>query len=256
MQQDTDARLAGKRALLAGAGARMGRATALLFAQEGARVAVMARTAANSEQTAELITTAGGDAIAIAGDAASPDAAANAVDRVVAEWGGLDVLYYGAGGFFEPDRQLADLDAEFWHRALANNLDGLYHLVQRARPQLRDGGSIVTIAASFSVRQEGNPAYGAAKGGLIGFSQSLARELFGEGIRVNCIASGLIRAALADGPVRPVTGLGRRGAPADIAHAAAFLASDEASWVTGQVLAVDGGIDIGGRPLWEHERQR
>ena len=117
------------------------------------------------------------------------------------------------------------------------------------------GGSIVTVAASFSVRQEGNPAYGAAKGGVIGLSQNLAREFFESNIRVNCIAAGLFRGRLGDGRIGPAAAtLSRTGHPQDIGYAALYLASDEAGWVTGQTLAVDGGVDVGTRPLWQHER--
>ena len=117
------------------------------------------------------------------------------------------------------------------------------------------GGAIVTIAASFSVRQEANPAYGAAKGGVIGLSQNLARELYADNIRVNCIAAGLFRGRFGEGKVSPAAPtLSRTGHPQDIAYAALYLASDEAGWVTGQTLAVDGGVDAGTRPLWEYER--
>ena len=177
-----------------------------------------------------------------------------AVNTIVERWGGLDILYYGAGGFFTPAKEFANVDEGFWHLAWSNTLDGLYNVAQATRPHLRGGGAIVTVAASFSVRQEGNPAYGAAKGGVIGFSQSLAKELYGDDIRVNCIGSGLIRAPLAEGDIEPVTGLARTGRPEDIAYAALYLASNEAGWVTGQVLNIDGGVDVGARPLWEFER--
>jgi 3-oxoacyl-[acyl-carrier protein] reductase len=94
-------------------------------------------------------------------------------------------------------------------------------------------------------QQAGNSSYGAAKGGVIGLSQSLANEFYADDIRVNCIGSGLLRKPLAEGPVKPVTGLARTG----------YLTSDEAGWVTGQVLNVDGGVDVGTRPLWEYERK-
>ena len=86
-------------------------------------------------------------------------------------------------------------------------------------------------------------------------SQSLAKEFYADDIRVNCIGSGLLRRPLAEGPVKPVTGLARTGRPEDIAYAALYLASDEAGWVTGQVLNVDGGVDVGTRPLWQYERK-
>lgn len=232
----------------------MGRATALLFAQEGARVAVVARDPAKGNETAERVSEAGGAALAFAEDLTDQTAAQRIVADVVARWGRLDILYYGAGGFFTPSKEFSDIEPEFWNKALTNTLNGLFNLAQAARPHLRGGGAIVTIAASFSVRQAGNPSYGAAKSGIIGLSQSLARTLYADGIRVNCIGAGLFRAPLADGPVQPVPGLARTGHPEDIAHAALYLASDEAAWVTGQVLNVDGGVDVGTRPLWEYER--
>ena len=247
-------RLHNKVALLAGAGPGMGRATALLFAQEGAKVAVLARTADKSAETARRAQAAGGEALPLSGDLSDRAQAAAAVQAVVERWGRLDIVYYGAGGFFRPDVTFEQMSPEFWAQALGNTLDGLLHLAQAARPHLR-GGALVAVAASFSVRQEGSPAYGAAKGGVIGLCQNLARELYPENIRVNVIASGLIRAPLADGPVRPVTGLARTGRPEDIAHAALYLASDEAGWVTGQVLTVDGGVDVGTRGIWEFERK-
>jgi len=247
-------RLKDKVALIAGAGPGMGRATTLLFAQEGAKVGVIARDPTKGEETARRITAAGGEAIGMAGDLTVRTDAEKAVNAVVERWGKLDILYYGAGGFFVPAKEFADVDEEFWHLALSNALDGLYNMVQATRPHLRGGGAIVTVAASFSVRQEGNPAYGATKGGVIGLSQSLAKEFYADDIRVNCIGSGLIRAPLTEGAVEPVTGLARTGHPEDIAYAALYLASDEAGWVTGQVLNIDGGVDVGTRPLWEFER--
>jgi 3-oxoacyl-[acyl-carrier protein] reductase len=247
-------RLKDKVALIAGAGPGMGRATALLFAQEGARVGVIARDPDKGKETVRRIAEAGGEAIGMAGDLANPEEVGQAVQAVVERWGKLDILYYGAGGFFRPDKGFDEVDEEFWHLALSNTLDGLYNLAQIVRPHLRGGGVILTVAASFSVRQEGNPAYGAAKGGIIGLTQSLAKAFYADDIRVNCIGSGLIRASLADGPVNPVPSLARTGHPEDIAYAALYLASDEASWVTGQVLNIDGGVDMGTRPLWEFEK--
>lgn len=247
-------RLKDKVALIAGAGPGMGRATALLFAQEGAKVGVIARDPNKGKETARRITAAGGEAIGMAGDLTVRTEADKAVTTIVEHWGKLDILYYGAGGFFVPTKEFDDIDEEFWHLALSNALDGLYNMAQATRPHLRGGGAIVTVAASFSVRQEGNPAYGATKGGVIGLSQSLAKEFYPDDIRVNCIGSGLIRAPLTEGTVEPVTGLARTGHPEDIAYAALYFASDESGWVTGQVLNIDGGVDVGTRPLWEFER--
>ena len=136
------------------------------------------------------------------------------------------------------------------------HLNSLYNAAQSCRPVMKEqgGGSIVAVAASFSVRQEGNAAYGAAKGGVIGFARNLARELYADNIRVNVIGAGLFRASMGDQPLSPApAALARTGHPEDIAYAALYLASDESSWVTGQVLAVDGGVDTGTRGIWDHE---
>jgi len=113
----------------------------------------------------------------------------------------------------------------------------------------------VTIAASASVRQEPDPSYGAGKNGVIGLSLSLARKFYADNIRVNCVAPGLIGSPLADGAFGPVMAtITRTGRPEDIAYAALFFACAESSWVTGQVLVVDGGVDAGARGLWDFEK--
>ena len=250
-------RLQGKVAMLSGVGQGMGRAAATLFAQEGARVVVTARGQERLDETAARIQSLGGDAIALRADVSVKSEAERVIKETVERYGRLDVLYSAAGGGFEPDRSFTDVDEAFWNSTVSNTLNSLYNLAQAVRPVMKEqgGGAIVTVAASFSVRQEGNPAYGAAKGGVIGLSQNLAREFYEDNIRVNCIAAGLFRGRLGDGTVTPAAvTLSRTGHPQDIAYAALYLASDEAGWVTGQTLAVDGGVDAGTRPLWEYER--
>ena len=250
-------RLESKVAMLSGVGQGMGRAAATVFAQEGAQVAVTARGQDQLEETAGRIRSLGGKALVVAADLSVKSEAERAVKEVVDHYGRLDILYSAAGGNFDPTREFADVDETFWNSTMDNTLNSLYNLAQAARPVMKEqgGGAIVTVAASFSVRQEGNPAYGAAKGGIIGLSQSLAREFYEDNIRVNCIAAGLFRGRLGDGRVSPAdVTLSRTGHPQDIAYAALYLASDEAGWVTGQTLAVDGGVDVGTRPLWEYER--
>ena len=250
-------RLEGKVAMLTGVGQGMGRATATVFAQEGAQVAVTARGRDRLEETAGRIKSLGGSSLVVPADLSIKSEAERAVEQVVDHHGRLDVLYSAAGGNFDPTREFTDVDETFWNSTLDNTLNSLYNLAQAVRPVMKEqgGGAIVTVAASFSVRQEGNPAYGAAKGGIIGLSQSLAREFYEDNIRVNCIAAGLFRGRLGDGRIGPAAAtLSRTGHPQDIAYAALYLASDEAGWVTGQTLAVDGGVDVGTRPLWEYER--
>ena len=250
-------RLENKVALMCGVGPGMGRASALLFAQEGAKVIATARREEHINETASRIQDQGGDAIALPADVSMKSEADAVVEEAVRRYGRIDLLYCGAGGFFEPTRDFSDIDESYWQEAIGNPLNSLYNLAHAARPVMASqrGGAIVAITASFSVRQEGNPAYGAAKGGIIGLSQSLAREFYADNIRVNAIGAGLFRAKLANGPVTPAEPtLSRTGHPEDIAHAALYLASDEAGWVTGQVLNVDGGVDVGTRPLWEFEQ--
>ena len=249
-------RLSGKVALLAGVGAGMGRATALLFSEEGAKLVVAARGQQRLQETVELIRSAGGQAEGLAGDISVKSEAERIVAEAVPLFGPLDILYCGAGGYFEHTRGFSEVDGSFWQEALTNTATSLYNLTHAARPVMREhgGGAIVVVAASFSVRQEGNAAYAAAKGGVIGLSQNLARELFNDNIRVNVIGAGQFKKQMeAEQLTPPKSSLQRTGYPEDIAYAALYLASDESAWVTGQVLAVDGGVDVGGRPLWVYE---
>ena len=250
-------RLENKVALMSGVGPGMGRASATLFAQEGAQVAVIARRAEHLEETVGRIRTLGGQAAALQGDVSVKSEAERVVREVTERYGRIDILYSAAGGNFDPTRDFAEVDEAFWSQTMTNTVTGLYNLAQAVHPFMKErgGGAVVTVAASFSVRQEGNAAYGAAKGGVIGLSQNLAREFYADNIRVNCIEAGLFRGRPAEGKVSPAAPtLARTGHPQDIAYAALYLASDEAGWVTGQTLAVDGGVDSGTRPLWEYER--
>ncbi|MBI3763899.1 MAG: SDR family oxidoreductase [Chloroflexi bacterium] len=250
-------RLRNKVALIGGVGPGMGQAMAVLFAQEGAAVALMARRDDHLAGTAERIEQSGGRALACRGDTTHEADVQRAVAQTVATFGRLDIVVCNSGGQFEPTREFDQMDDAYFNRAITNHLITLLYLARHSRPIFRSqgGGAILTVAASESVRQEGNPAYGAGKGGVVGLTLNLAREFFPDNIRVNCVAPGLIRAPLANGNVAPVAGsTARTGRPEDVAFAALYLVSDEASWVTGQVLAVDGGVDAGARPLWQFER--
>lgn len=250
-------RLENKVALLTGIGQGMGRATARLFAQEGAKVALSARGRGRLEETASQITAADGISIVVPGDLSKKSEAEAIVHQVINKYGRIDIVYSAAGGNFDPTRKLNDVDEDFFNSTLNNTVNSLYNLAQLVRPIMKDqgGGSIVSVAASFSVRQEGNSAYGAAKSGIIGLSQNLAREFHSDNIRVNSIEAGLFRGGLKEGAIAPAdTTLLRIGYPQDIAYTALFLACDESSWITGQTLAVDGGVDAGTRSLWEYER--
>ncbi len=235
----------------------MGRAVAMLYAQEGATVVLNARTTTHLEKTASAIESHGGIAHIISADISDKHNAEELVGEVTDKLGPIDILYSAAGGNFDPDKTTSDIDGEFWDQTIHNTLNSYFNVAQSIRPLMREngGGSIVAVAASFNVRQTGNAAYSAAKTGIIGLSDNLAREFHADNIRVNTILAGLFRGKLSSDSVNPAeVTLRRTGYPQDIAYAALFLASDESGWITGQSLAVDGGVDIGGRDLWKHER--
>ncbi|MAG63615.1 hypothetical protein CMO84_08845 [Candidatus Woesearchaeota archaeon] len=243
-------RLDGKVALIAGAGAGMGRAVAVLFAQEGACVVLAARTTADNEGTVARIKQVGGKAQAVQADLTSEAGAGAAVQAAVDAYGRLDIVYHNAGGFFTPSHPIESLPADFWDAALANNLRSLYWLAHLAVPHLdaAGGGCLITVAAAGLVRQDANSAYAAAKAALIGAARNLARELYPKNIRVHAIGPGIMWEPLADSPDGRIAAASRQlerlGNPADVAYAALWLASDEAAWVTGLSLAVDGGDEI------------
>lgn len=252
-----DGRLQGKVALIAGAGNGMGRATAYLFAAEGASVVVCARRQTLIEQTAAQINDAGGSALAIQADVTDEDAARALVDQTVATYGRLDVLMNNAGmsGFNEAN--VAETDADAWDGLIQANLRSVYCCSKYALPEMQrtGGGAVINVAAAFETRQWVNPAYAASKGGVESLTQKMAREWFMHDIRVNCISPGSIRRSPVSWPVAPIAEPVTRGGtpndilffggyPEDIAYAALFFASDESSWITGTVLPIDGGAAV------------
>lgn len=254
-------RLADKVALVTGAGSGIGRATALLFAREGARVVAADISEDAARQTAEQVRSAGGRAVAVAGDVARSEDAAAMVGAATDAFDGLDVLVNSAGvsprNATGPD---AD-DDEIWERVLAVNLTGTYLVSKFAVPQMlnRGGGSIINLASIIAVvgypieipstMGPFNP-YPPSKGGVLQLTRQMATTLAGDGIRVNCICPGYVESnltvALTEDPqmLRRLIDrhpIGRLGQPEEIAYAALFLASDEASFVTGSPMMVDGG---------------
>jgi NAD(P)-dependent dehydrogenase (short-subunit alcohol dehydrogenase family) len=248
-------RLQDRTAIITGAGSGIGRAASLLFAGEGARMVCVDR-ADTVQETAELIGKAGGTAVALQGDAGDEAFVKSYVDRATAEFGRLDVVWANAGisgGWMPLDEQTPD----YWTEILRINLIGAFLAVKHAsRVMIPAGkGSIICTASVAGIRSgAGGPAYSASKAGVISLAQTSANEFYGTGVRVNAIAPGLIETGMTKpifdgarargnedkiGQLNPLT---RYGVPDEIAHAGLFLASDDASYVNGQTIAVDGGL--------------
>ncbi len=250
-------RLAGKVAIITGAGAGMGREAAVLFGREGARVVAADLTRTSAEETAQMVRGAGGDAVAAECDVAMPQANERMVAAAVERWGGVHVFYANAGMVSRGpggDVGLEQIALETWHRILAVNLTGVFLGCRAAIPAIvRTGGGSVIITGSVGslvAHRAHNHAYVSAKSALLGLTRNLAVEYAPKNVRVNCICPGQIRTAMMDDfyndparrqPFVDLTPMARFGEAGEIASAALFLASDESSFMTGAVMVVDGG---------------
>jgi 3-oxoacyl-[acyl-carrier protein] reductase len=244
--------LEGKIAVVTGASRGIGRAIAETLAAEGATVVVNYQAnAAAAEAVVSAITAAGGRALAVAADVSDTAAAEGLIKAAIDAFGHIDIVVNNAGT--TRDTLLLSMKEEQWDVVLATNLKSVFNVCKAAaRPMLRrkQGGRIINISSvSGIVGQPGQTNYAASKAGIIGFSKSLAKELGSRGITVNVVAPGFVltdlTAGLSDELVQQTLGyipLGRWGQAQEIAHAVAFLASDRASYITGEVLRVDGGI--------------
>lgn len=248
-------RLAGKVALITGAGSGIGRVAAELFAAEGAAVAVADVVGDAARATTEAITSGGGSALAVTVDVADETQVAAMVDVVVGRFGALHVLFNNAGIFPDDDGGVLDTPPSTWDRVMHVNLKGVWLGCRAAVPAMIEagGGSIVNVASFVALMGAATAqvAYTASKGGVLAFTRELAVEYARSGIRANALCPGPIDtpllAELMSDPARKQRRMvhipmGRLGRPEEIARAALFLASDEASFVTGSALVVDGGI--------------
>ena len=249
-------RLTGKVALVTGAGTGIGRACALLFAREGARVAVAARRAEPLATVTAEMAKAGGETLAVQCDVTQVRQVQDAMRAIVGRFGRLDVVVNNAGALIAATaEETSDAD---WDRIIDVNVKGTFLVSRAALPELRrtGGGSIINIGSILSlVGMKKRAAYCAAKGGVLLLTRAMALDHAHERIRFNCICPGLVETELIRGlftgtPEREdllrqrieQIPLGRLGQPEDVARLAVFLASEESSWITGAALSVDGGF--------------
>jgi len=249
-------RLEGKVAIVTGGDSGIGRATAVLFAREGAKVAIAYLEEHDDARiTAEAVEAEGSEALTFAGDLGDPEVAQRLVDETVGKWGRLDVLVNNAGEQ-HPDKDIRDITPEQLQRTFQTNVYAMFYLTQAARPHLREGAAIVNCTSI--VMYKGSKElldYSASKGAITAFTRSLSEQLVGEGIRVNAVAPGPIWTPLNPcGGASPEklesfgenTPMGRPGQPNEVAPAFLFLACKDSSYMSGQVLHPNGGTVVNG----------
>lgn len=240
--------------LITGASRGIGAATARLFAQKGWAVGVHYCASERAAlEIVEEIRADGGTAAAFQGDVADSAQATRVVEEVQRELGPIDALVCNAGVAL-PQQLLTDTTDEQWRRVMGVDLDGVFYTVRAAIPSMvrRKKGSIITVSSMWGVTGGScEAAYSAAKAGVIGLTKALAKELGPSNIRVNCVAPGVIATEMNGALDRETmdvlaeeTPLGRIGQGADVARSILFLAGEESSFVTGQVLQTNGGIVI------------
>jgi 3-oxoacyl-[acyl-carrier protein] reductase len=243
--------LAGRVALVTGAGRNIGRAIALALAADGARVVVNVRAnRAEAEAVATAIGRAGGEALVALADVTRVYAVEAMVEAAIARFGRIDILVNNAA--VRREAPFGEITAREWRDALATVLDGAFHCAQSCLPHLRrsDRGAIVNIGGMTGESGAARRAHVVtAKAGLAGFTRALAHELAADGITVNCVSPGLIdtvrEGALPHHHRTTVNALGRRGTPDEVAAAVCYLCGPAARYVTGQMLHVNGGAWMG-----------
>jgi NAD(P)-dependent dehydrogenase (short-subunit alcohol dehydrogenase family) len=249
-------RLMGKTAVITGADSGIGRATAELFAREGADVAVLYLCEQeDAEKTRKLCEKEGARAIVIAGDLGDKHFCNDAVAKVMDTFGRLDVLVNNAGEQ-HPDKNITDITDEQLRRTFQTNIFSMFFLVQAAQPHLKKGAAIINCTSVTMYEGSENLLdYSATKGAITAFTRSLSANLVKDGIRVNAVAPGPIWTPLNPFGGKPKdkikdfgkdTPMGRPGQPNEVAPAFLFLACDDASYMTGQVLHPNGGTIVNG----------
>ena len=263
-------RLRDKVAVITGAASGIGRASALLFAREGARVVVADIQEAEGQGAVEAIRTGGGQATFVRCDVSRSAEVEQLFAATRAAWGRLDVLFANAGvpGFAT---RLADTSETRWRRIIDVNLTGVFLCLKHGIPALAEtggGSAILTASIGGLAAFPGSAAYSAAKGGIIALARTAAIEYADRGVRVNAICPGYIQTPLTGRRLGPAeraalitklaadAPLGRMGTPEDVARLALFLASDESAYVTGLAIPVDGGVVAGNiSPGWPIQKE-
>lgn len=246
-------RLEGKAAIVTGGGAGIAEAVCLRLAADGASVLLVDLDAEAGEDTARAIGAQGGTAVFVQGDVTAAADASRVVERCVEEFGRVDVLANVVGGS-KPMHSVVDLPEEDWRELLDFNLTSTFLMSKFAIPKIAEagGGAIVNVSSGAGVSgMPLNPGYCAAKGGVIALTKAMAIDHASQNIRVNCVAPGPVLTPLMQRNRTPeeiaefasLNPLNRVGLPTELADTIAYLASDEASFITGQTINVDGGVN-------------
>jgi NAD(P)-dependent dehydrogenase (short-subunit alcohol dehydrogenase family) len=251
-------RLAGKTAIITGGGSGFGRATAVRFAAEGARIAIADIDEEGGATTAEFVKAAGSEVEVVVGDISTEPAAERVVERTLERFGAVHVLVNNAGISQTDATDTWNATPDTWDRVVQVNLKSVYLCSRATIPSLLDagGGAIVNVASISASVCIGGSAYAATKGAILSYTRHVAVELAARNVRVNCVSPGYMRTPMSTGERHGLSleeqevrleGFARRvpmkrvGSVDDIANAILFLASDEASYISGQEIVVDGG---------------
>jgi NAD(P)-dependent dehydrogenase (short-subunit alcohol dehydrogenase family) len=248
-------RLKDKVAIVTGSGRGIGEGIVLRFAEEGAKIIVNDVNEADAKAVVEKIKSKGGKTVAVLGSVAERKVVQNMVDTAVKEFGTLDIIINNAG--ITRDVILHKMTDEQWDQVIAVNLTGVFYGIQCAARVMREKGygKIINISSTSALGNAGQLNYAATKAGVIGMTKTAAKELGAKGVNVNAIAPGMIwtdmmknmppeRIKQMDATLPFIVPMNRKGSPLDVANLALFLASDESSFITGQIVFCDGGMKM------------